>query len=88
MPKDVKHGALMPCFAHLCRLEYHLGCNVPTSLKPTITTHMTGWELHPVDKYMSCLLLVTEISLASAPAHPVGTQEAQERYGWMNIFIH
>lgn len=63
MPQDVEHSALMLCFIHPCRLEYHLGCNVPTSLKTTITTQMTAWELHPVDKYMSCLLLITEISL-------------------------
>lgn len=48
---------------------------------------MTAWVLHPVDKYMSGLLLIIEISLVFSPAHPVNTQEAQERYGWMNIFI-
>lgn len=87
MPKVVKHSALMPCFARPCRLEYHLGCNVPTSLKTTITTHVTGWELHSVNKYMSCLLLITEISPVFSPAHPVSTQEAQKRNGRMNIFI-
>lgn len=48
---------------------------------------MTAWELHPVDKYMSRLLLITEISLVLFPAHPVNTQKAQDKYGWMNIFI-
>lgn len=88
MPTDVKHSVFVPYFARPCRLEYHLGCNVPTRLKTTITSHVTGWELHSVNKYMSCLLLVTEIARVFSPAHPLSTQEAQESNGQMNIFIH
>ena len=72
-PRMCTHAA----FTHPCKLEYHLGCNVPTSLKTTITTHMTAWELHPVDKYVSCLLLITEISLVFSSDCPVNTQGAK-----------
>lgn len=48
---------------------------------------MTGWELHPVDKYMSCSLLITEISpvFFSCPPsqHPGGTRKVR-----MDEYIH
>lgn len=79
MPWDVKHSALTPNFTHLYRLEFHLGCHVATRLKTTITAHTTAWELHPANKNVSCLPLVTEICPLFSPAHPVYTQEAQEK---------
>lgn len=79
MPWDVKHGALTPNFTHAYTLQFHLGWHVATRLKTTITAHTTAWELHPVNKSVSSLPLITEICLLFSPAHPVYTQEAQEK---------
>lgn len=45
------------------------------------------WELHPVDK---CTVMLCHKNIPGVFLLPtqVNTQEAQERYGWMNIFIY
>ncbi len=45
-------------------------------------------ELHPVDKYVSGSLFITEFSLVLCPTHPGNASTAGERYECVTIFMY